>query len=59
MMASKKHNAQMIDMNISLLGMSMQVVKIGFHNMFNVMKSIGHGTLECHANVIYTKGSLR
>ena len=55
MTTPEKNNYQMIDMDIPLLGMSRQVVKIRFHNMFDVMKSIQHGTLECHTNVFQTK----
>ena len=40
MMTSKKNGSPMIGMDILLLGMSRKVIKIRFHNMFNVMKSI-------------------
>ena len=36
----EKNSSQMIDMDISLLEMSRQVIKIRFHNMFNVVESI-------------------
>ena len=40
MMTPDKNIFQMIDMDISLLGMSGKDIKIRFHNMFDVMKSI-------------------
>ena len=40
MMAPEKNSSQMINMDIPLFGMSGQVIKIRFHNMFDVMKSI-------------------
>ena len=50
MMTSKENSSQMIDMKVSLLGMSRKVIKIGFHNVFDIMKSILHGVLKCSAN---------
>ena len=36
----EKNGPQMFYVQVPLLGMSRKVIKIGFHNMFNVMKSI-------------------
>ena len=40
MMTSKKNRSQMIHVEIPLLGMSRHVIKIGLHNVFDIMKSI-------------------
>ena len=53
--APEKNGSQMIDMDIPLLGMSGHVIKIRFHNMFDVMKIIRHDMLECRASFFQTK----
>ena len=40
MMAPEKNSSQMIDMDISLLGVGRQVIKIRFHNVFDIMEGI-------------------
>ena len=55
MVTYDKNGSQMISMVISLLCMSRQVIKIRFHNVFNDVESIWHGTLKHSANIFQAK----